>query len=68
MSGGAPETVLDGETGRVVDGRRADQVAEAIGDILADRDAAAAMGAAGRAFVDRHWRWDTLGARLRGFL
>ncbi|MFI1461612.1 glycosyltransferase family 4 protein [Nocardia carnea] len=68
MSGGAPETVLDGETGRVVDGRRADLVAEAIGDILADRDAAAAMGAAGRAFVDRHWRWDTLGARLRGFL
>ncbi|WP_280421521.1 glycosyltransferase family 4 protein [Nocardia carnea] len=68
MSGGAPETVLDGETGRVVDGRRADLVAEAIADILADRDAAAAMGAAGRAFVDRHWRWDSLGARLRGFL
>lgn len=68
MSGGAPETVLDGETGRVVDGRRADQVAEAIGDILADRDAAAAMGAAGRTFVDHHWRWDTLGTRLRGFL
>ncbi|WP_280437360.1 glycosyltransferase family 4 protein [Nocardia carnea] len=68
MSGGAPETVLDGETGRVVDGRRADLVAEAIADILTDRDAAAAMGAAGRAFVDRHWRWDSLGARLRGFL
>ena len=68
MSGGAPETVLEGETGRVVDGRRADLVAEAIGDILADRDAAATMGAAGRAFVDHHWRWDTLGTRLRGFL
>lgn len=68
MSGGAPETVLDGETGRVVDGRRADLVAEAIADILADRDAAAAMGTAGRAFVDRHWRWDTLGGRLRGYL
>lgn len=68
MSGGAPETVLEGETGRVVDGRRADLVAEAIGDILADRDAAAAMGAAGRTFVDHHWRWDTLGARLRGYL
>ncbi|MFI5716604.1 glycosyltransferase family 4 protein [Nocardia sp. NPDC051750] len=67
-SGGAPETVLDGETGRVVDGRRADRVAEAIADILADRDAAAAMGAAGRAFVERHWRWDTLGSRLRIFL
>ncbi|MGI5220287.1 glycosyltransferase family 4 protein [Nocardia sp. CA-290969] len=68
MSGGAPETVLEGETGRVVDGRRADLVADAIADILADRDTAAAMGAAGREFVERHWRWDTLGTRLRGFL
>ncbi|MGW0005599.1 glycosyltransferase family 4 protein [Nocardia grenadensis] len=67
-SGGAPETVLDGETGRVVDGRRADHVADAIADILADRDAAAEMGAAGRSFVERQWRWDTLGARLRQLL
>ncbi|MET8799693.1 glycosyltransferase family 4 protein [Nocardia sp. NPDC004568] len=67
-SGGAPETVLDGRTGRVVDGRRADHVADAIADILADRDAAAEMGAAGRAFVERRWRWDALGARLRQLL
>ncbi|WP_063036618.1 glycosyltransferase family 4 protein [Nocardia grenadensis] len=67
-SGGAPETVLDSETGRVVDGRRADHVADAIADILADRDAAAEMGAAGRSFVERQWRWDTLGARLRQLL
>ncbi|MEU4839374.1 glycosyltransferase family 4 protein [Nocardia testacea] len=67
-SGGAPETVLDGKTGRVVDGRRADHVADAIADILADRDAAAEMGAAGRAFVERQWRWDALGARLRQLL
>ncbi|MGW1743888.1 glycosyltransferase family 4 protein [Nocardia sp. NPDC001965] len=67
-SGGAPETVLDGKTGRVVDGRRADHVADAIADILADRDAAAEMGAAGRAFVERQWRWDSLGARLRQLL
>ncbi|WP_433492227.1 glycosyltransferase family 4 protein [Nocardia grenadensis] len=67
-SGGAPETVLDSETGRVVDGRRADHVADAIADILADRDAAAEMGTAGRSFVERQWRWDTLGARLRQLL
>ncbi|MEU4316644.1 glycosyltransferase family 4 protein [Nocardia sp. NPDC024068] len=67
-SGGAPETVLDGETGRVVDGRRADHVAEAIADILADPDRAAAMGAAGRAWIERQWRWDTLGTRLRGYI
>ncbi|ONM46092.1 glycosyltransferase family 4 protein [Nocardia donostiensis] len=67
-SGGAPETVVEGETGRVVDGRDVDRIADAIIDILADRDAAAAMGAAGRAWVQRYWRWDSLGARLRRLL
>ncbi|MEU2254492.1 glycosyltransferase family 4 protein [Nocardia xishanensis] len=67
-SGGAPETVLEGKTGRVVDGRKVTEIADALVDILADRDAAAAMGAAGRAWVEENWRWDTLGARLRHLL
>ncbi|WP_431963446.1 glycosyltransferase family 4 protein [Nocardia sp. bgisy134] len=67
-SGGAPETVLEGKTGRVVDGRKVTEVADALVDILADRDAAAAMGAAGRAWVEENWRWDALGARLRHLL
>lgn len=67
-SGGAPETVAEGRTGRVVDGRRIDQIADAVVGILADRDAAAAMGAAGREWVEQHWRWEALGARLRQLL
>lgn len=67
-SGGAPETVRDNATGLVVDGRSVDQVAEAVGAILADPDRAAAMGAAGRDWVTAHWRWDTLAARLDGLL
>ncbi|WP_040790065.1 glycosyltransferase family 4 protein [Nocardia paucivorans] len=67
-SGGAPETVREGETGRVVDGRSDDEIVEAICGLLADRDAAAAMGMAGRRWVERHWRWDALGARLRQLL
>ncbi|NNH72182.1 glycosyltransferase family 4 protein [Nocardia uniformis] len=67
-SGGAPETVREGETGKVVEGRDPEAVADAIIDILADRDAAAAMGAAGRAWVQRQWRWDAMGARLRHLL
>lgn len=67
-SGGAPETVLEGKTGHVVDGRDATRIANAIVDILSDRDAAAKMGAAGREFVERQWRWDSLGARLRHLL
>ncbi|OBH00495.1 alpha-(1-2)-phosphatidylinositol mannosyltransferase [Mycobacterium sp. E2699] len=64
LSGGAPETVQHNKTGLVVDGRSVDEVAEAVAELLADPDRAAAMGAAGRAWVTSQWRWDTLAARL----
>ncbi|PPJ23908.1 alpha-(1-2)-phosphatidylinositol mannosyltransferase [Nocardia nova] len=67
-SGGAPETVLEGRTGTVVDGRDERAVAAAVVDILSDRDAAARMGAAGREWVADQWRWDVLGGRLRSLL
>lgn len=67
-SGGAPETVRDGETGFVVDGTSVSAVATAVSGVLADPDRAAAMGAAGRRWVSTDWRWDVLGARLRGLL
>jgi len=63
-SGGAPETVRDGETGRIVDGRVHDQIVTAIGDILADPDLAAAMGQAGRRWISRDWTWATHSSRL----
>lgn len=67
-SGGAPETVREGETGRVVNGRSTRALADAIVDILSDREAAAAMGAAGRIWVQQQWRWDLMGERLRELL
>ncbi len=67
-SGGAPETVLEGRTGTVVDGRLDTAVAAAVVDILSDRDAAARMGAAGREWVAEQWAWDARGARLRTLL
>ncbi|GAA3877022.1 glycosyltransferase family 4 protein [Saccharothrix violaceirubra] len=67
-SGGAPETVRDGVTGNVVDGRSVDDVAKAVGTLLADRDTARLMGAAGRDWVSREWRWDTLANRLSHLL
>lgn len=63
-SGGAPETVLDGTTGRVVDGRSHEQVVEAISGLLADPAAARRMGQAGREWIRRDWNWSTHSARL----
>ncbi len=67
-SGGAPETVQHNKTGLVVDGTSMDKVADAVADLLTDRDRAAAMGAAGRQWVTANWRWDTLAIRLAGLL
>lgn len=67
-SGGAPEAVREGETGLVVDGTDVTAVAGAVGDLLADPDRARVMGAAGRAWVEREWRWEIFAARLRALL
>jgi phosphatidylinositol alpha-1,6-mannosyltransferase len=67
-SGGAPEAVLHGETGLVVDGNEVDEVAEAILHLLDDREGAAKMGAAGADRVRRDFTWDAVAARLRGLL
>jgi len=67
-SGGAPEAVRHNKTGLVVDGGSVDKVADAVTELLTDRDRAAAMGAAGRDWAASHWRWDTLAARLAELL
>jgi phosphatidyl-myo-inositol dimannoside synthase len=63
-SGGAPDAILDGETGYVVPGRDTGEVASRIAELLADPAGAAAMGEKGAAWVDREWRWDLVAERL----
>ena len=67
-SGGAPETVQDGETGRVVDGRTRGEIVEAISSLLADPELAHRMGAAGRRWLSRDWTWAAHTARLSHLL
>jgi len=45
---GIPEAVVDGETGRLVTPRRADELADALQEILEDGERAATMGLAAR--------------------
>jgi len=63
-SGGAPETVRHNKTGLLVDGRSGSQIVDAVTELLADPDRAAAMGAAGREWAIAQWQWDALAARL----
>ncbi|MFK0185312.1 glycosyltransferase family 4 protein [Streptomyces rubiginosohelvolus] len=67
-SGGAPDTVRDGETGYLVDGRDTAAVADLLVTLLRDRAAAAAMGEKGRAWVREAWGWESAYATLAGLL
>ncbi|MEU1346946.1 glycosyltransferase family 4 protein [Streptomyces sp. NPDC005775] len=67
-SGGAPDAVLDGETGWVVRGGSAEESAERIIALLGDAELRRRMGERGRAWVEEKWRWDLLAERLRELL
>ncbi|OKJ57648.1 glycosyltransferase family 4 protein [Streptomyces sp. CB02115] len=67
-SGGAPDTVRDGETGHVVDGRDVAAVADRLVELLRDRAAARAMGEKGRAWVRETWGWEGAYDTLAGLL
>lgn len=67
-SGGAPETVLDGVTGNVVDGRDLPAIAKSVADLLANPTMATEMGEAGRRWVAKHWQWEDIAGRLTRLL
>lgn len=67
-SGGAPETVVEGATGRVVDGTDLGALRRVLVAMLRNPDRAAKMGAAGRRWVLRQWSWRAQGARLGALL
>jgi phosphatidylinositol alpha-1,6-mannosyltransferase len=67
-SGGAPDAILDGETGYVVPGGDVAAVAGRLIQLLADPAAARALGEKGLAWVDREWRWDLVARRLEQIL
>ncbi|MHC3816183.1 alpha-(1-2)-phosphatidylinositol mannosyltransferase [Streptomyces sp. CB02488] len=67
-SGGAPDAVLDGETGWVVRGGSAEESAERIVALLGDAELRRRMGERGRAWVEEKWRWDLLAQKLRTLL
>ncbi|MEU5277651.1 glycosyltransferase family 4 protein [Streptomyces asoensis] len=67
-SGGAPDAVLDGETGWVVRGGSPADTAERVVALLGDAELRRRMGERGRAWVEEKWRWDLLAEKLRTLL
>lgn len=63
-SGGAPDALLEGETGYAVDGLKPDDVAAAVGKLLRDPESAAAMGKRGREWIIQEWEWQHWSSRF----
>ncbi len=57
-SGGAPDAVLEGETGVTVDGRNPADVARAVIDLFDNPIKAKEMGERGREWINSNWRWE----------
>jgi phosphatidylinositol alpha-1,6-mannosyltransferase len=68
ISGGAPDAVLQGETGFSVDGRSAHEVAEALVRVLADKELAQRLGTRGRQWVIEQWQWQIWSERFNQLL
>jgi phosphatidylinositol alpha-1,6-mannosyltransferase len=67
-SGGAPDAVLDGVTGFVVDGQDNHEIATVAITLLSDLDQAKKMGAAGREWIIENWRWEIWSQRFNELL
>jgi phosphatidylinositol alpha-1,6-mannosyltransferase len=67
-SGGAPDAVLEGETGFAVDGTSPQEVAAAAIKLLSDPDLAQKMGARGRKWIIEEWRWEIWSQRFASLL
>jgi phosphatidylinositol alpha-1,6-mannosyltransferase len=67
-SGGAPDAVLEGQTGLVVDGTQKSEVASAVVELLLDPERSQAMGIRGREWIIQEWRWEIWSARFAELL
>jgi phosphatidylinositol alpha-1,6-mannosyltransferase len=67
-SGGARETLVDGETGFLVDGDDVAEVADAVARLLEDSSLAGQMGKAGRSWVEHAHTWAESASMLARWL
>jgi phosphatidylinositol alpha-1,6-mannosyltransferase len=67
-SGGAPDAVLIGESGLVVDGTSTLEIAEGCIELLSNPELCAVMGATGRQWIIDNWRWEIWATKYAALL
>ncbi|MFM1909712.1 MAG: hypothetical protein RLZZ545_410 [Actinomycetota bacterium] len=68
LSGGAPDAVIDGQTGLVVDGTSLRAVARAAVHLLHNEELALALGMRGRQWIIDEWQWQKWAERFNTLL
>ena len=68
LSGGAPDAVLDGQTGLVVDGTSPQAVARAAVHLLHNEAVAIELGMRGRQWIIDEWQWQKWAERFNTLL
>lgn len=68
LSGGAPDAVLEGETGFSVDGKSSEAIAAAAIHLLSNPEYAEKLGAQGRDWILDKWRWEIWAQVFRNLL
>ncbi len=68
LSGGAPDAVLEGETGFSVDGKSSEAIAAAAIHLLSNPEYAEKLGAQGRDWIVDKWRWEIWAQVFRNLL
>jgi phosphatidylinositol alpha-1,6-mannosyltransferase len=67
-SGGAPDAVIDGQTGIVVDGKSESDVARAAIKLLKNPELAKQMGSRGRQWIIDEWQWERWAVQFTSLL
>jgi phosphatidylinositol alpha-1,6-mannosyltransferase len=67
-SGGAPDAVIEGVTGFVVDGTNSEQIAKRAIQLLLDEKLRISMSSAGRAWIEKEWRWQIWASKFSELL
>jgi phosphatidylinositol alpha-1,6-mannosyltransferase len=68
VSGGAPDALIQGETGFAVDGTSTHAVAQGVTALLSDKKIAERLGARGRQWIIEEWEWDSWSKRFNHLL
>ena len=67
-SGGAPDAVIEGVTGYVMDSSLKNELAEKIIYLLKNPEIRARLGKQGRSWIEKQWQWPSRHLQLRKLL